>query len=165
MSLTVNSLQKYFLLTLVIYRNKHGTCYSTLNPSCFHHYKPQEEVVDFFSQTVNLFKTIPTYDILASAGIVPTTAHNYTHDQVQAALRRARGVNATLECDDGALYEIEYTFSVKGSVADGLFVPEEPIGEGDGCPASFMYLPKNLSSTPKVSSTTCVLPSATARHY
>ena len=141
--------------------NKHGTCYSTLNPSCFTNYQPNEEVVDFFTQTVNLFKTIPTYDILAIQGIVPTTSKNYTSDQVQKALRNARGVNATLECQDGALYEIEYTFSVKGSVADGLFIPAEPVGEGNGCPASFMYLPKNESSVPKVSATTCPALTAT----
>ena len=98
---------------------------------------------------------------LAAAGIYPTTSKNYTYDEVMGALRKARGVNATLECEDGALYEIEYTFSVKGSVADGLFVPEEPIGEGIGCPSSFQYLPKNLSSTPKQSPTTC--PALTAQ--
>ena len=49
-----------------------------------------------------------------------------------AALRKPRGVNATLECEDGQLYEVYYTFYVKGSVANGLFVPGEPIGEGVG---------------------------------
>lgn len=80
-----------------------------------------------------------------------------------SALRKARGVNATLECDGSQLYEIEYTFNVKGSVADGFFVPEEPLGEGNGCPDIIQYLPKNLSTTPKVSSTTCVLPSSTTK--
>lgn len=37
--------------------------YSTLNPDCYTNYTPQEEVVDFFQQTVDLFKTIPTYDV------------------------------------------------------------------------------------------------------
>ena len=105
--------------------------------------------------------------ILASHGIYPTTSKNYTSSQFQAALRAARGVNATLECESGAIYEIEYTFSVKGSVADGLFIPVNPVGEGNGCPESFMYLPKNESSTPKVAPTTCpaltaTLPTASA---
>ena len=42
---------------------KHGTCYSTLSPSCYTDYHSQEEVVDFFSQTTNLFKTLPTYEV------------------------------------------------------------------------------------------------------
>lgn len=78
-----------------------------------------------------------------------------------AALNKPRGVNATIECDEGQLYEVYYTFNVKGSVADGLFVGEQPVGEGNGCPASFQYLPKNLTTTPVVSSTTCPIPSAT----
>ena len=43
--------------------NKHGTCYSTLSPKCYSQYTPNEEVVDFFTQTTNLFKTLPTYDV------------------------------------------------------------------------------------------------------
>jgi len=75
-----------------------------------------------------------------------------------SALHKVRGVNATLECDDGGqLYEIEYTFNVKGSVADGVFVPVNPVGEGNGCPAEgIQYLPKNLTSSPTVNNTeTC----------
>lgn len=92
---------------------------------------------------------------LAHAGIYPSATRNYTYDEVMAALRAPRGVNATLECEDGALDSVYYTFFVKGSVADGLFVPGEPVGEGVGCPASIQYLPKNESSRPQVSPTTC----------
>lgn len=101
---------------------------------------------------------------LAAAGILPSTTRNYTNDQIQKALHLPRGVNATIECDDtNALYEVYYTFNVKGSVADGLFVPENPVGEGNGCPAEgIRYLPKNESSVPKVSSTSCAGPAATA---
>ena len=42
---------------------KHGTCYSTLEPSCYIDYKPQEEVVDYFARTVNLFQQLPTYNV------------------------------------------------------------------------------------------------------
>lgn len=154
---------------------KHGTCYSTLEPSCYTHYTPQEEVVDFFNQVVRLFKTLPTYDVsifnrlthcnptdmllqyLAAAGIYPSATRNYTNAEIMAALEKPRGVNATIECDDGGqLYEVYYTFNTKGSVADGVFVPENPVGEGNGCPAAgIQYLPKNLTSTPKVTPTTC----------
>jgi ribonuclease T2 len=81
-----------------------------------------------------------------------------------AALRRPRGVNATIECDaDGELFEVYYTFNVKGSIANGIYVPVEPVGEGNGCPATgIQYLPKNLTTTPKVSPTTCPYPGPTS---
>ncbi|KAJ3557068.1 hypothetical protein NPX13_g10005 [Xylaria arbuscula] len=50
---------------------KHGTCMSTLEPSCYPSYSPTEEVGDYFTRAVSLFKTLPTYDWLAAAGIVP----------------------------------------------------------------------------------------------
>jgi len=124
---------------------KHGTCYSTLEPSCYIDYQPQEEVVDFFATTVGLFKQLPTYNYLAAANIYPSATKNYTYDEVMAALNKPRGVNATLECEDGQLYEVYYTFNTIGSIADGTFVPSNPVGEGVGCPESFQYLPKNAS--------------------
>lgn len=42
---------------------KHGTCISTLDPDCYTNYTPQEEVVDFFVETVALFKTLNTYSV------------------------------------------------------------------------------------------------------
>lgn len=60
-----------------------------------------------------------------------------------AALNKPRGVAATISCDSGALYQVEYTYNVKGSVADGLFVAEQPVGESNGCPSSIKYLPKD----------------------
>lgn len=142
---------------------KHGTCYSTLNPSCYTDYTPQEEVVDFFNQTTSLFQTLPTYNWLADAGIYPSSTTNYSYDDIMAALSGPRGVNATLSCDNGALYQVEYTFNVYGSVANGQFVPEQPVGESNGCPDSIQYLPKNEDSTPTVSPTTCPATNAVAK--
>lgn len=44
----------------------HGTCYSTLEPSCYTDYTTGDEAVDFFVATVNLFKTLPTYTVRCS---------------------------------------------------------------------------------------------------
>lgn len=41
----------------------HGTCISTLSPSCYTGYTAGEEAVDFFTATVSLFKTLPTYTV------------------------------------------------------------------------------------------------------
>jgi ribonuclease T2 len=39
----------------------HGTCISTLDPSCYSGYTAGLEAVDFFTKVVSLFKTLPTY--------------------------------------------------------------------------------------------------------
>lgn len=36
----------------------HGTCVTTLDPSCYTNYQTGMEAVDFFQITVNLFKTL-----------------------------------------------------------------------------------------------------------
>lgn len=43
--------------------NKHGTCISALEPSCYNGYKPQEEVVDFFQTAVDMYKTLDSYHV------------------------------------------------------------------------------------------------------
>ncbi|MCJ1231190.1 ribonuclease T2-like [Toensbergia leucococca] len=127
---------------------KHATCINTLDPSCYVNYKPQEEVVDFFHRTVELFKTLDTYKFLAMAGIYPSTTTTYTFNQIQSALRQARGVNATFQCTSkGELDEMWYTFDIRGSVQTGQFVATEPVGEASSCNATgIKYLPKNLTS-------------------
>ena len=82
-----------------------------------------------------------------------------------AALNAPRGVNATLECDGAQIYEVYYTFNTYGSIADGIFVPASPVGEGTtGCPAVIQYLPKNESNiyVPPTSTSSTLLPTSSA---
>jgi ribonuclease T2 len=57
------------LLLLTIFKNEwasHGTCYSTLKPSCLPTGSPRgSEAVLYFKAVVELFKQLPTYDWLA----------------------------------------------------------------------------------------------------
>lgn len=124
--------------------NKHGTCINTLNPPCYTNYTPQEEAVDYFQKTVDLFKSLNTYKILAAAGIVPSRSKTYTSAQLQAALSKATGGHAvTLGCRSGELNEVWYHFNVQGSVQTGNFVPADPDGTKSDCPKSgIKYLPK-----------------------
>jgi ribonuclease T2 len=41
----------------------HGTCISTLDPSCYTNYSTGEEAVGFFITVVGLFQTLPTYTV------------------------------------------------------------------------------------------------------
>jgi ribonuclease T2 len=43
--------------------DKHGTCISTLEPSCYTGYTATQEVVDFFQKTVDLFQTLDSYTV------------------------------------------------------------------------------------------------------
>lgn len=43
--------------------SKHGTCISTLEPSCYSNYQAGEEAVAFFQTVVNLFKSLDTYTV------------------------------------------------------------------------------------------------------
>ncbi|KAL9579278.1 MAG: hypothetical protein Q9212_005201 [Teloschistes hypoglaucus] len=122
---------------------KHGTCISTLKPSCYTGYAPQEEVVDYFQKTVDLFKTLDSYAFLSAAGIVPSTIKTYTSTEILAALAKPRGVQVSIQCKNGALDEIWYFFDVRGSVQTGTFVPAEPDGSKSSCSATGVkYLPK-----------------------
>ncbi|QSZ35810.1 hypothetical protein DSL72_006932 [Monilinia vaccinii-corymbosi] len=123
--------------------NKHGTCISTLDPSCYSSYTTGAEVVDFFNVAVDLFKTLPTYDWLANAGIVPSTTKTYTSAQIQAAISDAFGYTAIIGCKSSTLYQIWYSFEVQGSVATGNFIPITPRGQTSSCPKTgIKYLPK-----------------------
>ena len=124
---------------------KHGTCISTLEPNCYTNHKATEEVVDFFQKAVDLFKTLPSYEWLAAAGIVPSTTATYTTAAIQAAIQAKRpGVSVTLGCSSGALNEIWYHFGVRGSVQTGTFVPTNPDGTKSTCPSTgIKYRPKS----------------------
>ncbi|MCJ1454165.1 ribonuclease T2-like [Mycoblastus sanguinarius] len=124
---------------------KHGTCISTLEPSCYTDYVPQEEVVDFFQKVVDLFQTLPSYTWLSDAGIVPSSEDTYTSAEILAALKTPRGVTAVIQCEDtNELDEIWYFYDVQGSVQNGTFIPTNPDGSTSDCPAKGVkYLPKS----------------------
>ncbi|KAL8726132.1 MAG: hypothetical protein Q9181_006169 [Wetmoreana brouardii] len=120
---------------------KHGTCISTLEPSCYSNYAPQEEVVAYFQKTVDLFKTLDSYSFLSAAGIVPSTTKTYTSAEILAALAKPRGVQVSIQCSSSALDEIWYFFDVRGSV--------QTDGSKSDCPATgIKYLPKGSTSQP-----------------
>lgn len=53
---------------------KHGTCISTLDPTCYTGYTYQEEAVDFFQKTVDLFQTLDSYQVHTF-----TQSHTHTY--------------------------------------------------------------------------------------
>lgn len=99
-----------------------GTCINTINPSCYSDYKPQQEVGDYFQKTVDLFKGLDTYKVLADAGITPDNSKTYELSAVEDALAKMHGGHApTVNCRDGALSEVWYFFNVQGNAIDGEY--------------------------------------------
>lgn len=142
---------------------KHGTCISTLNPKCYTNYSPQEEVVDYFQTAVDLFKTLPSYQWLSDAGIVPSDSTTYTSAAILAALTKPRGVTPSIQCKNGAIDEIWYFYDVKGSVVTGTFVATNPDGSKSNCPASgIAYHPKSGSPAPTSTSSSSTDPTTTS---
>jgi ribonuclease T2 len=127
---------------------KHGTCISTIDPSCYTDYQPTEEAVDFFKKTVELFKTLPSYQWLSEAGITPSASATYSSADIQSALKAKHGKEVTIGCKNGALDEIWYHYNVQGSIIGGNFVAADPDGTKSTCPdTGVKYLPKSGGSS------------------
>jgi len=102
----------------------HGTCYSTLGPSCLPDGSPTgAEAVEFFRQVVALFKTLPTYSWLESQGITPSDTRTYTLSELTSAVKAASGYTPVLGCSGSRISSISWYFYLQGSLLDGQFVP------------------------------------------
>jgi len=123
----------------------HGTCYSTLDPSCLPPDSPTgAEAVAFFERVVALFQTLTTYSWLESQGITPSTTRTYTLSEINAALSAASGgATPVLGCSRSKINSISYYFNVQGSLLDGQFVPIDAPFRSK-CPSRGLeYLPKS----------------------
>jgi hypothetical protein len=82
----------------------HGTCYSTLRPSCLPPGSPRgAEAVAYFKRVVELFQQLPTYQWLKASGIVPNERAQYDFDDIINALRASSGVRCTRSSSTFAL--------------------------------------------------------------
>ncbi|GAA5974394.1 hypothetical protein JCM11641_005257 [Rhodosporidiobolus odoratus] len=114
--------------------SKHGTCLSTLNPTCYgHSHKQYDEVVDYFHRAVPLYKSLPTYDWLAASGIVPSNTETYTLSQLQTVAKQHHGYEIYWGCSGSELSEAWWHFVAKGPIKGGKIIPAEMVGESS-CP-------------------------------
>ncbi|KAK7695044.1 hypothetical protein QCA50_002232 [Cerrena zonata] len=127
----------------------HGTCYSTLETSCLPSGSAKgAEAVAFFNTVVKLFKSLPTYDWLAQAGITPSSSKTYTLAQITSALKSASGVTPALDCTSGSLNQISYYYHLRGSVIDGSFVLIDAPKKGSCAATGLKYPLKSGSASP-----------------
>ncbi|VVT46932.1 uncharacterized protein SAPINGB_P001459 [Magnusiomyces paraingens] len=129
--------------------NKHATCMATLNSNCYGEFERENQnVADYFTASVNLQRRLPTYYFLQRAGIVPSSTEKVSKDAVLAALKGfGYGHDVYLKCENGALSEVRYYFTVRGSVSAGRFVAIDADKASD-CPAEFWYSPKETVAEP-----------------
>ena len=114
--------------------NKHGTCISSLETQCFVNYQDQVDLVTYFRKSVSTFQALPTYEWLASDGIVPSLDITYTRAEIDASLRKHFGREVVFKCRSGQLNEMWYQYNSVGGVASGELVPSDPVGSGTNCP-------------------------------
>ncbi|KAI0046625.1 ribonuclease T2 [Auriscalpium vulgare] len=124
----------------------HGTCMSTLEPSCLPSGSAKgAEAIAFFQQVVALFKTLPTYEWLSDAGITPSSSKTFTLSQLTTPLKAAFGGTPAIDCTSGAVNQISYYYHLKGSVLDGEFIPIDAPSKGS-CASSGLKYPLKTGS-------------------
>jgi len=127
--------------------SKHGTCMSTLEPSCLPSGSPTgAEAVAFFQTVVKLFQSLPTFTWLSNQGITPSTTKTYTLSTLTAALKsESGGYTPELGCSSGNLNSISWYFHLQGSIIDGNFLPIDATNTARGsCPSTgIKYRPKS----------------------
>lgn len=130
--------------------NKHGTCVSTLAPQCYNDelkgqsYEKGEDIVDFFTTTVDLWEKYNVFEALKEAGIEPSGTKRYSLDELHKATSDKWGKEATFKCRNGALNEAWVYFHTRARSTNAeAFVQIEPLRENNRCPSQgIRYLPK-----------------------
>lgn len=131
--------------------NKHGTCMTTINPKCYNPstFKKNQNVVDFYKKTVELFEQLPTYQWLALNGIVPSETQTYTKKQIEDTLSAHFGQPVYIKCNRyRAFQEVWYFYHLKGSIVNGDYYPI-PAMMNSQCPEEgIKFLPKGFKPGP-----------------
>ncbi|KAJ2160191.1 hypothetical protein GGF46_002453 [Coemansia sp. RSA 552] len=127
--------------------SKHGTCVTTLHPSCYaSEYSHTQEVAEYFRSILDLRAKYDIHKALNASGIVPTEPepgrrpkNTYSREAVISAIRDAWGVEPNIKCRGRRLQEVWLWFKVKGR---DNYYPVEPWG-WDSCGPRISYQQKS----------------------
>ncbi|ORX89174.1 ribonuclease T2 [Basidiobolus meristosporus CBS 931.73] len=115
--------------------DKHGTCVSTLSPSCYGgDYQPYEEMLDYFDSVIQLHQQYDIYTALSGAGISP--GGEYSKLDMVKAVKSSLGVDAWFHCKKDALDEAWIYFNVQGR---NRYVPAQQYRGEAECPDQIQY--------------------------
>ncbi|KAH9049354.1 ribonuclease T2 [Lactarius hengduanensis] len=122
--------------------SKHATCTSTFDVACYGPgYLPHQDVVDFFDAVVRAFRQFPTYDILASAGIVPSNTTTYQLNDIQNTLKAQTGGIPFLGCGNNGtvLQEVWYFNHISGTEQFGRFKAMDSVTKSSCSPTAGIH--------------------------
>ncbi|THG94257.1 hypothetical protein EW026_g7177 [Hermanssonia centrifuga] len=111
----------------------HGTCYSTLEPTCLPSGSAKgAEAVAFFNTVVKLFQqNIYTFrNNLCSQDCFWGERANIPLNSIKRISDGNAKVTPSLDCDGSSLNQISWYFNVKGSLLDGEFLPIDAAEKG-----------------------------------
>ncbi|KAL0096786.1 secreted ribonuclease T2 [Phycomyces blakesleeanus] len=94
--------------------NKHGTCISTLRPSCYgKEYTKYQDVTAYFKQALELRHYYDLFGALNLAGVIPGQTYNV--QTMIEPLEKYVGAKIKMDCDrKGQLSEVSMFFYVEG---------------------------------------------------
>ncbi|TFK36932.1 ribonuclease T2 [Crucibulum laeve] len=104
--------------------SKHATCTSTFDVACYGpSYRKHQDVVNFFDAVIRAFHQYPTFDMLASFGIIPSNKTSYTLDKFQSAIKTQIGAIPFFGCSHNGtvLSEVWYFSHVFGTEQFGTY--------------------------------------------
>ncbi|KAI8866951.1 ribonuclease T2 [Ramicandelaber brevisporus] len=111
---------------------KHGTCVTTLAPSCG--YTKGKDVAAYFRSALALRSKYNIYAALKSGGVVPGGSYASTK-WVDAIKKVFAGYTPQLVCSNGEISEVRLFFKVKGT---SEYVPAAAVGKGS-CGSTIRY--------------------------
>jgi len=124
---------------------KHGTCVTTLFPSCFDSdsYQTGDEVSVYFRSALALRQQYDLYAAMKDAGFgaVRSVSQGYNAEDVVAAIRRKFGVTVALECKGSMINGARMYFGVRGR---DTYVPQNASG-GQKCRGKVFLPLKSMS--------------------
>jgi len=125
---------------------KHGTCVSTLAPSCLDAstYNTGDEVSMYFSKVLSLRQTYDVYSVMSNAGYGPvdSAGNGYNINDVVSAVKDAFGVTVQFQCKGSAIDGISIYFNVQGA---DTYVPINAFGK-QKCKGTVYLPPKDSLS-------------------
>lgn len=125
---------------------QHGTCVSTLEPSCFSDYETAAEVEPYFATVVNLFQSLNTYKALVDSGITPSYETTYYASDMQNAIIQGTGYTPDLVCSrSGELTSVQYYLLARGPLQNGQFEQGSSM-RSSNCPEQITWPPKTVSN-------------------
>ncbi|KAK7519018.1 ribonuclease T2 [Phyllosticta citriasiana] len=125
---------------------KHGTCMSTIKPSCYSDYTKHLELVQFLNEAVYLFKRLPSEEYLGACGIFPSNSTTYALADIEACFVQATGGYLPhIGCTGNMLNELWFYYYLAGRVPHGTYVPTNTT-YASTCPLEgIVYSPKAAS--------------------